>query len=350
MPLPPGKPTNEPANYFAFGRQASINTEATVFYFTKHLSGTGFDVQTDFKAERIGGGGREVGLIYKTMVKADGSLVTYGWPDGVARMFTAALGTDNVSILATTGTGATVVAKHVITPGAPTLPYLTMEQNYADETERTFNCLVSELKVEGMQGQPVKFTMPFISGGTVEAVAPRTVSPARETGTPFMYPGASAALEVVAQEYSEGVGKPTTSELTKFAFTIKNTLDESIQTLALTRTDAVWENVDFNLDGTIKYVDRKMWNAVNYFGGSNVSISLATAQFTFFAVQSSSATYSMGLRVPILVIGSSKVNRLDPDGKTMYMDFSGLTQAGPTSAVIAEITTGATAAYTLSTT
>ncbi len=346
MPLPPGRATNEPSNYFAFGRQKGVNEEASTFYFTKHLSGTGFDVQTDYKAERIGGGGREVGLIYKTMVKADGSLVTYGWPDGVARMFSNALGTDNVTIQAT---NPLVVVKHQFVPGVATLPYMTIEQNWADETERTYNCLVSELKVEGQQGQPIRFTMPFISGGTVQAVAPRAVTPARESGTPFMYPGASAALEIFAGGPAE-TNSPTTSEITKFAFTIKNTIDESIQTLALTRTDAVWENVDFNLDGTVKYVDRKMWNAVNYFGGSNVSISLATAAFNFFAVQSSSATYSMHLQVPILVIGSSKVNRLDPDGKTMYMDFSGLTQAGPTSAVIAELVTGATTAYTLPTT
>lgn len=346
--MPAGRATNEPANYFAFAQQSAIDTEGTTFYFTKHLSGSGFDVQTDFKAERIGGGGREVGLIYKTMVKADGSLVTYGWPDGVARMFANSLGTDSVSILATTPTVAT---KHILIPGSSSLPYLTVEQNWADETERTFNCIVSELKVEGQQGQPLKFTMPFISGGTVYlATGARTVSPARETGTPFMYPGASAALRVFAASGPGGIGQPTTSELTKFSFTIKNTLDEAIQTLALTRTDAIWENVDFNLDGTVKYVDRKIWNAVNYFGGSQVSISLATAQFDFFALQSSSATYSMHLGVPILVMGSTKVNRLDPDGKTMYLDFSGLTQAGPTWAVYAEMLTGATGSYLSSTT
>jgi hypothetical protein len=348
MALGPGRATNEPANYFAFAVQSAVNVEGTSFYFTKHLSGSGFDVTSEFKAERIGGAGREVGLIYKTMVKADGSLVTYGWPDGTGRLLAIALGKDEVTTLVATSSAENELVLHKIASGQATLPYFTADQTWADESERTTNCQVSELKIEGTEGAPIKFTAPFISGGS-PVVRAAALTPTRESGTPFMYPNASAALQVFSGA-AGAAGKATSSELEKFALTIKNTLDEGIQTLALNRTDVVWETVDFNLDGTLKYTDRNIWNQVNYFGASQVSIQLATGSFDFFAAQSSSASQSLHLSVPILVFGSVKVNRLDPDGKTMLLDFTALTQGGPTSAVIAEVVTRATGLYTNSAT
>lgn len=348
MSLGPGRPTNEPNNYFAFGVQSAVNVEATTFYHTKHLSGTGFDVQSEFKAERIGGAGREVGLIYKTMIKADGSIVTYGWPDGTGRLLALALGEDETSVLVATSVATEELVRHRLSSGSATLPYFTADQTWADETERTTNCVVTELKVEGQEGQPIKFTAPFISGGS-PVVRAAALTPSRESGTPFMYPGASAAVQVFSGAPG-AAGRATSSELEKFAFTIKNTVDEGIQTLALNRTDVVWETVDFNLDGTLKYTDRNIWNQVNYFGASQVSIQLATGTFDFYAAQSSSPSQSIHLFTPILVFGSVKVNRLDPDGKTMLLDFTALTQGGPTDAVICDVVTRATGLYTSSTT
>jgi hypothetical protein len=346
MALGPGKPTNEPANYFAFGVQSAVNVEATTFYFTKHLNGSGFAVDNDVKAERIGGGGREIGLIYKTKVTADGSLVTYGWPDGTGRLLAAALGEDETTVLVATSNAAEELVKHHISSGSATLPYLTMDQTWADETERTTNCLISELKIEGEQGEPLKFTAPFISGGSV-TVRASALTPAREAGTPFMYPGASAAVQVYT---AAAGGKATSSELTKFSVTVKNTLDETIQTLALTRTDVVWETVDFNVDGTLKYTDHNIWNQVNYAGGSQVNIALATGSFDFFAAQSSSASESIHINLGVLQFASVKVNKLDPDGKTMLLDFTAMTQAGPSDAIWCDVITRATGLYTSSTT
>jgi hypothetical protein len=339
MPLGPGKATNEPANYFAFGVQGNINEEATTFFYTKHLNGTGFDVATEFKAERVGGGGREVGLVYKNMVKSDGSLVTYAYPEAAGRLLSAALGKDTIA----TAFGS--MGKHTIVSGsATTLPYLTVSQKWADEQEQATNVQLTELKIEGSQGLPIKMTAPFISGGSV------TVQPAseglakREAGTPFMYPGASAVVEM-----NSSVLKATSSELTKFNMTIKNTLDETIQTLALNRTDVVWETADYNLDGTVKYTDKNFWNQVNYFGGTQVSISLATGNFHFYAAQPFSPTGSIHLQMPNVTFGSVKVNRLDPDGKTMFLDFTGLTTAQTaTNSIIAEVVASATGVYTAS--
>ena len=197
-------------------------------------------------------------LIYKSMIKADGSLISYGWPDGMGRMFAIALGEDETTVLVATSSAESELVNHRIVSGQATLPYFTAEQNWADETERTTNCLAAELKIEGSQGaRRSSSRVPFISGGSPHACKAAALSPVREAGTPFMYPGASVAVQVFSGAPG-AQGKATSSELMKFAVTIKNTFDESIQTTALNRTDVVWETVDFNIDGTLKYTDRNI--------------------------------------------------------------------------------------------
>lgn len=347
MALGGGRPTNELANYFATAVQSAKNVEGTTFYFHKHMNGTGFDVKNDITSERIGGAGREVGLRYKTKITSDGAFNSYGWPDGVGRLLTYALGEDVPTVLIATSSAANELVKHLITPGG-SLPYLTIEQQYADQRERVTNCVVSELKIEGEAGKPIKFSSNFISGGTPHRQSTE-LSPTRESGEPFMIPGASAVFEFEALGVAGEVGKATSSEITKWALDIKNTLDEAIQTLGLAREDVVWLDVDFNCDGTLKYTDQNIWNVINYGGGTQLPIPLATGSIHIFTQQAGSSK-SMSLLMPLVQFGEVKVNRLDPDGKTMMLDFTGMTLKSGTTTVIGEIVTGATGAYSSSTT
>ena len=349
-----GKATNEPANFFAIGVQGAFGEPVkTTFFYTKHLNGTGFDVESQFKAERIGGGGREVGLIYKNLIKADGSFVTYAYPEVTGRLFAYALGLDTVA------SKAGGIQEHKIVSGSATgLPYLTLVQKYADEAEIVTNIIGAELKFEGQQGMPLKITMPFFAGGSVYQLQGGSLTAyeaavTRESHLPYMYPGASANVNVAAASGGSGKG-PTyeSAELTKFTLGIKNNLDETIQTLALTRTDVVWETADYSLDGTLKYVDHEIWNKINYFGGSNTNLNLATGTFDFFVSNISNASAQLHIKVPIVTFGSAKLNRLDPDGKTMFLDFSGLTQynAGTNSIIVESLadSVNATLPYTAS--
>jgi hypothetical protein len=354
----PGRSTSEITNYFAWGVQEAKDVAATTFYFAKHLNGTGFDVENEVSAERVGGSGKEIGLVYKTAVKADGSVVTYAWPDGFARLLATALGSDVPSQLHAPASAASqVLSVHYISPttGA-TLPYLTMNQQWADEVEQVTNCLWSDLKIEGEAGKPIKITGQFISGGTPQVKTSALSPVVREAGPPLMIPGASALIQV----HGGGALESESFQLTKFNIEIKNALDDAIRTLTLFREDVVWNTVDFNLDGTMKYVNHNIWNEIHYGGGTQVPVPVPTGSFSFFSAapglqftggaEGVYGSMSALVNMPLLMIANAKVNRLDPDGKTMYLDFTGYTVANATSAIWAKIVTGATASYTLSTT
>lgn len=341
----PGRSTSELSNYFAWGVQSAKDVEATTFYFSKHLNGTGYDAENETSNERVGGSGKEIGLVYKTAVKADGGVVTYAWPDGFARLLTAALGADAAS--GVPGSGASSLTRHTITPNATggTLPYLTIDQNWADETERVTNCLISDLKIEGEAGHPVKLTAQFISGGTPYVRGSAIAPVVRESGPPLMVPGGSANWTV-----SGGEGTPEESnQITKWSVEVKNTLDDAIRTLSLFREDVVWNMVDFNFDATVKYVNRTSWNQVHYGGGTQVPVTVPTGAFNFFTTVPP-GSLSARIAMPFLEVGNVKVNRLDPDGKTMYLDFTAFGIANATYSLFGQIVTNATQSYTLSTT
>lgn len=353
MPNLPGRTTNDPSNYFAVGVQSGKDVEASTFYFLKHMDGTGFDVEPDIASERLGGGGREVGLRYKTGIKADGQLVSYGWPDGTGRMLAWAGLVDVPSVLIATTAGNNLV-NHFLHSGGTVLPYLTTEQAWADETERTSNCVVTDLKIEGQAGKPIKFTEQFISAGTPR-IPSTTLSPTREAGGPYMESGASAIVEVFDGTPGEGGGpvNATSAELTKWSVGIKNTVDDAIRTLGLQRADVTYENVDYDLDGTLRYTDKAIWQQIQFNGGQLANHNfLATGNFVFFTrpLFESQASQPMEIQMPGAEFSAAKVNRLDPDGKTMYLDFTAMNIAGPTWSLFANVVTRATGSYNASTT
>src|SRR5215469_9756302 len=148
--LPPGRVTNDASNYFAIGLQSEKGVDATVFYFLKHLNGTGFDTTTTVNSERIGGVGREIGLRYRTKVTADGQYIAYAQPDFCGRVLAAAIGADVVTAGPSQGEKNPYYSTHKIftgsTAGSTPLPYQTIEQSWAEEVERTGNCLISSAK------------------------------------------------------------------------------------------------------------------------------------------------------------------------------------------------------------
>src|SRR5688572_6544396 len=83
----PGRPTNDPSDYFAWGKQSAKDVEATTFTFPKHLDGSGWEIDDENERVREGGDGQEVGLTYRTLVKADPSVAFLARPNQTARAF-----------------------------------------------------------------------------------------------------------------------------------------------------------------------------------------------------------------------------------------------------------------------
>ena len=344
MGLPAGRVTNDPSNYFAMALQSAKDVDGTTFYFLKHLSGTGFDVTVEESDERVGGSGFEVGLRYRTKVTSDGQMVSYADPDFTGRILYGALGTE-----LTTASVAGGKTSHLIVSGGSLLPYYTVEQAWADETERTTNCLISDLKFEGEAGRPVKITAQFVSGGTPHTQS-AALTPTREADpVPFMVPGGSVAINATGA-LTAGVGA-SSLQLTKWSLDIKHGMDDAIQTVALNREDVLRLSDDYDIDGTFKYINKSFWEAVQYGGGTQVPTgALTNGQFYFYTSTPSGQTLT--LYAPFVEFKSVKTNRLDPDGKTMFIDFVASTRGGviATQSLQATVVNNTPSAYSLSTT
>lgn len=335
--MPPGFPTNDPNNYLAMAKQSALDTDGTTFHFFKHLDGSGFDVEEDTDRVREGGDGQEVALTYRTMVKGDGNIVALNRSNTAGRLWAAVLGGDSIATA-----GVASLARHTSFPQS-SLPYFTVEQRYADVIERSLNNQITTLSVEGEAGKPWRLTAAFLNGGTItfRDVA-STLTPARQNDKPVFYPGGSYQFDGFAS-YGQDV--------TKWKVEVTRGVDDGIQTTGLNRADLVPLNFDVNVDATVKYTSKDFYRRVQYTAGSNVPVQLPTGSIDFAQlsmIQTASGVFASALSrivVPLLEWVDAKVNKLDPDGKTMYLDVVGMNVKGTTSAIFAVNDTNELAAY-----
>lgn len=337
MGVQPGKATNDPNAYLAFAKQAAKGTEGSTFTFLKQLDGSGFEVEKTIEREREGGDGQEVGLSYVTMVKADGAGNANARPNVVAKLFAAVQGIDVVSSAAVAS-----LARHTTGFGA-SLPYFTIDQRYADEIERGVDCVFTGFELSGEAGKPWKIAANFISGGTVyQRDIASTLTPVREQGKPMMYPGGS---------YTFDGGASYAADFTKIKVSVQRNVDDNIQTTGLGRDDVVPLNYDGTIDGTLKYTSRDFYRKVTYNGGSIPISDLPTGSVDLVQLQLTQvasgvfATGMMRVILPCVEWTDSKVNKLDPDGQTVYMDVVGMTVRAATTSVITIVDTDDPAAF-----
>lgn len=319
----PGRATNEPSNYFAFGFQSDKDTRATNFTFLRHLEGTGAAFEEEVESEREGGDGQEIGLRYKTAINFDGSFVQNARPEAGIRAALAALGADIVSAPVgdfALASGTTNVNVHTAVPTV-SVPPLTIEQRWADVLEEGRNARTTSLTVEWEAGRPIKLTSEFLTGGTVSRLNIANAQvPARETGQPFMYPGASVTLTGASG-----------AKMTKAQLVVNRNLDGDIRTNALTREDVVALNYDATIEGTLKYEDSELYDKVHYGGGTQVPVDLATGSLKLHTrFGSGTAARFLEIGVGQFHFTQARVNALEPDGATMYIDFTAETYRGAT--------------------
>lgn len=322
--------TNQPSDYFAIGFQSAKGTEATSYHFTRHQDGTAIDLTEDVQSEREGGGGQEVGFRYKSMLKADGQVNENARAEAAMVGFLGALGKTAFTFQpGTMGIATGFMGKRITTN--PTLPYLTAEQRFADQIERVSDAKVTSLELSGEAGRPLKLSYSILGGGTpYNRAIGSALTPNRETNDPVFFPQGSYAID--------GAG---TTKITKFSAKISRSLDDSIQTTTLFREDLVELNADYDLDFTLKYEDPTLYKKIKFAGGTVVPIALATGSFGIFStntVASGAAGWAaLDVDFPLIQYVGAKVNKLDPDGKTVYLDVSAMTIAGPTNSVVVDV-------------
>jgi hypothetical protein len=337
-----GRSTNEPQNYIAFGVQADQTTEASTFNFLRHLDGSGFEIDEQVESVREGGDGQEVGLRYKTAITFDGSMVCNARPEISARLDALAFGADSANALPGPASGASGVANYHIAVPTATLKYATVEQYWADVVERGIGAQVTGLTGEFEQGRPLKLTYEFMTGGSSYRRAVASVlTPTRETGQPFMYPGASV---VFTGDAASGVN----TKMTKGKFTLNRNLDGDIRTTGLNREDVVGQTMDTQLEATIKYESASTWyDPVHYdVGGTQIPFDLATGSFKITSVFGSGTQYrEKEYGINMLDWTQARVNKLDPEGKTMYIDVVGMGRKSATYQMYSKTVVASSAAF-----
>lgn len=334
-----GFSTNQPSDYFALGVQPAKDTEATTFVFLKHRDGTALDIDEDVVTEREGGDGQEAAFRYKRLIKFDGNAAANARGQIAALMGAGVLG--KTATVTNAGAGvasslATGLQVHRFVPN-PTLPFLTAEQRYSDILERGTNMKMVSLDVEGEAGSPIRLTVSLLSGGTpYQRPMASALTPTRDTTEPVYFPRGSYSL------FGAGNGK-----LTKFKVSAKRGVDDGVQTTDLWRDDLVELNADYDLDLTVKYENASLYNTIHYSGGTMIPIALATGSFSAFMQNTGAGTLArwVSINAPNLHFVGAKLNKLDPDGKTVYLDISAMTYKGATDSVTIDVALASQAAF-----
>jgi hypothetical protein len=228
----PGRATNDPANYIALGKQTAKDTEATTFYFLKHLDGSGFDVDYDVQSERVGGDGQEVSFTYRSMVKADGAarhlrVARGGRPAARRRL--------RLRTPRRWSPRRRPLVDHTIVPVA-SLPYFTIDQQWADMQERVSTRRSPRSTSSGRRAGRSR------SPRTRSAAAPSTSRPRRSPRP------ASGRADLLPRRVRHAGGAASGAKVTKGKISIKRNVDDGIQTVGLSREDVVELNQDYTLD------------------------------------------------------------------------------------------------------
>ena len=335
-----GFSTNRPTDYFAMGIQSAKDTEASTFKFWRHSDGTGMENDPDIQTEREGGDGQEAGLRYKKLIKNDGQANANARGEITALSIGGALGKTATILtrVSDTDVAPTAAVKMRFVPNA-TLPYFTFEQRFADEIERNTNCKITQAEISGEAGMPLEVAIQFVGGGTVyrRAIA-SALTPTREGGDPIFFPRGSYVID--------GAGN---TKLTKYKVTAKRNVDDGIQTVDLWREDVIELNADYDLDFTLKYEDATLYEKVQYGGGTMVPIPLATGSFKAYSnngqAAGATAYRAIDVKVPFFQYVGAKVNKLDPDGKTMYLDVAAMTIKNATDTIAVDVIVASQAAF-----
>jgi hypothetical protein len=328
----PARTTNDTTNYIAFGKQTTDkDTEATTFVFLKHLDGSGFDTTPDVEQIREGGDGGEIGFHLRKSQKSSGKMSLNSRPETGGRVAAAALGADVASVVVASDAGGLPFVFHRSTMNA-TIPYLTIEQAAADDVERVAACKITNLDITYQAGALVQLDADFTAGGTYRGPT-AAQTPTRESALPHRYHGATVIMD--------GSGADT---CTKAKVTVKRGVDDSIQTNGLFNEDVVELTAEVMVEGTLKYEDRTLVQKVLRGGGSLVPVDLATGAL-LIQVSNGNASAPFKVGVPFLRYTGAKVNRLDPSGKVVFVDFTAETEKNATTTIFVESFSTATAAY-----
>lgn len=318
------------STFVAIGKQTAKGTPAVAaaFVFAKFLSGTDFQPVWDFLGPvKEGGDGLDQRWDMRTAQRARGTVVCHARPDITGMLFSSFFSGGAAGNPASAWAVSSAPASHIFQfPAGQRQTYYTVVISHpgSDLTHVLYDARPVGLTLEAVNQSPVRITSEWV-GIKYGASWGTALTPVYEGGDPFVYFGAS-----VNYPYSGSVG----SWVSQYTVTARVNLDEDFYTNDLLLADLV------DLDRTVEISLREIWqNATNYLnveyaGLTAPTYNLATGFFSAFHRYSS---YVMQLSCPLIRWSDSNLTAVDPDNKTVYIDYAGIALAGATCSIFANV-------------
>lgn len=315
------------STFIAIGKQTAKGTPQTTpaaFTYAKYLSGTDFQPTWEYLGPvREGGDGLDQRWDMRTAQRARGTLVHNMRPDITGQILAAFFGGGLGGNAASAWNGATLPAQHNFTfPAQFRNQYWTVVAGHpgGELTHVLYDARPVGLTIEAMNQQPLKMTSEWV-GLKYGASWGAAMAPVYQGGDPFVFFGAS-----IAYPFAGSAG----SYVSQYTVTARVDVDEDLFTNDLLMIDIV------DLARTVEVTHREVWiNATNYLNVEYAGLIaptylLATGTFQAAHVMSS---YLFQMNLPLVRWGDSNLTAVDPENKTVYIDYSGVALAGGTTSM-----------------
>jgi hypothetical protein len=321
--------TGGPSTYIAIGKQSAKGTPAVpaAFVFAKFLSGTDFQPVWDYLGPvREGGDGLDQRWDMRTGQRARGTLVTHARPDITGLQLSAFFGGGLAGNPASAWATSAVPATHqFMFPQAGRTQYYTVVAQHpgSDLVQVLYDARPVGFTLEAMNQAPLRITTEWV--GLRYGASFAALTPVLEGGDPFVFFGAS-----VNYPYVGSIG----SYVSQYTITGRVDVDEDLYANDLIMVDVV------DLNRTVEVTLREIWqNATNYLNVEYAGLvaptyNLATGYFSAFHRYSS---YTLQLTAPLVRWGDAQITAVDPENKTVYIDYSGIALAGATGSLYANL-------------
>lgn len=269
--------------YVGLAKQSAKGSGIVPSVFVRFLEGAAFEPNMAIEAYPEGGGGPYDIDTQKSLQTLDPSFSLYARPSIAAKLLAYALGADSIA-----GTAAPYT--HTITPVATrVLPWLSIERALKTDliVERSVDCLLNELVLEGEAGKKLKITASFLS--LTQALPATGSSETYDTETPFRFTDGTFTL----------FGGAFT-RISKFKLSVRNNIDGGIQTVNLYREDMQALKLDVDLDFDIVFDSADTnYKTIFYGGGTAPVVDVATGAATLsFAYGTSGSLRQLAVEVP----------------------------------------------------
>lgn len=316
------------STFIAIGKQTAKGTPQTTaaaFTYAKFLTGTDFQPVWQFLGPvREGGDGLDQRWDMRTAQRARGTLVHHMRPDITGQILAAFFGGGFGGNPASAMTGTpSLIATHTFTfPAQFRSQYWTVVAGHpgGELTHVLYDARPVGMTIEAINQSPLKMTSEWV-GLKYGASWGVTMAPVYQGGDPFVFFGAS-----IAYPYAGSAG----SYVSQYTVTTRVDVDENLYTNDLIMMDLV------DIARTAEVTLREVWtNATNYLNVEYAGLVAPTYNLATGTLQSSHvySSNSFQINFPLIRWSDSNLTAVDPDNKTVYIDYAGIALAGATTSI-----------------